>query len=72
MADTKNNKFKQNEFIGWGTVSSKGQLSIPASIRRNLNIKIGERLLIILRRNKDGLNLIKENVVNKVFKKFSD
>ena len=65
-------KIKQNEFIGWGTVSSKGQISIPANIRRNLNIKTGNRLLIIMRKNKDGINFIKEESVNKVFKKFSD
>ena len=54
---------KQNEFIGWGTVSSKGQISIPANIRRNLNIKTGNRLLIIMRKNKDGVNFIKEESV---------
>ena len=63
---------KQNEFIGWGTVSSKGQISIPANIRRNLNIETGNRLLIIMRKNKDGINFIKEESVNKIFKKFSD
>lgn len=61
-----------NELIGWGTVSSKGQISIPVNIRRNLGIKTGDRLLIIKRKNGDGLNFIKENIVGKVFKNFSD
>ncbi|EKD43350.1 MAG: hypothetical protein ACD_72C00328G0006 [uncultured bacterium] len=61
-----------NEFIGWGTVSSKGQISIPANIRRQLDINTGDRLLIIKRKNGDGVNFIKESSVNKVFKKFSD
>lgn len=71
MSDKKS-KIKQNEFIGWSTVSSKGQFSIPANIRKELNIKQGSRLLMVLRKNQDGVNIIKESAVNKVFKKFSD
>jgi AbrB family looped-hinge helix DNA binding protein len=60
-----------NQFIGWVTVSSKGQVAIPTEVRNTLNIKEGDRLLIVLRKEKDGFNLIKSEALGEVFEKFS-
>ena len=49
-----------NEIIEMGTVSSKGQISIPKSIRKELNIKEGSKLLFLL--SDDSLLVKKVNV----------
>ena len=36
------------EIIEMGTVSSRGQISIPSDIRRELGLKEGEKLLFLL------------------------
>lgn len=59
-----------NLFASWVTVSSKGQVAIPVNIRKKLRINIGDRLLIIVRKDKDGINLIKSEVLNTAFNKF--
>ena len=60
-----------NQFIGWVTVSSKGQIAIPKEIRGKLGIKNGHRLLVILRKDNDGFNLIKSEALHEVFERFS-
>lgn len=60
-----------NTFIGWTTVSSKGQISIPAKVRKQLGIVKGARMLIVLRKDGDGINLIQSEAVDYVFKEFS-
>jgi AbrB family looped-hinge helix DNA binding protein len=64
-------KKKGNMLYRWSTVSSKGQIAIPIEVRRKLAIEDGDRLLIIIRKNEDGINLIKENAVDSVFRKLS-
>jgi len=60
-----------NQFSSWVTVSHKGQVAIPVGIRKKLNINVGDRLLIVIRKDKDGINLIKSEVLNEVFDKFT-
>ena len=60
-----------NLFASWVTVSSKGQVAIPINIRKKLDINIGDRLLIIIRKDKDGINLIKSETLNTVFDKYT-
>jgi AbrB family looped-hinge helix DNA binding protein len=57
--------------MGWVKVSSKGQVAIPTEIRNRIGIRSGDRLLIVLRKEKDGINLIKSEALNEVFEKFS-
>jgi AbrB family looped-hinge helix DNA binding protein len=64
------NSLEGNQFIGWVKVSSKGQVAIPTEIRNKIGIKNGDRLLIVLRKEKDGINLIKSEALNEVFEKF--
>jgi AbrB family looped-hinge helix DNA binding protein len=69
--EKKKNSLEGNQFIGWVKVSSKGQVAIPTEIRNKIGIKNGDRLLIVLRKEKDGFNLIKSEALNEVFEKFS-
>jgi AbrB family looped-hinge helix DNA binding protein len=62
---------KGNQFMAWVTVSSKGQIAIPAEVRKQLNIENGDRFLVILRKDEDGFNLIKSEALGEVFDKFS-
>lgn len=68
----KNNKTEEgNQFSSWITVSHKGQVAIPIGIRNKLNIKTGDRLLVVVRKDKDGINLIKSEALSTVFDKFT-
>ncbi len=50
---------KRRMVYGVVTVSSKGQVSIPADLRRDLEIKEGDQLLVLRRSDDAGLVLIK-------------
>ena len=50
---------RQRIVYGVVTVSEKGQISIPVDIRRDLDIKAGDKLLVLKRRDNAGLTLIK-------------
>jgi len=50
---------RQRIVYGVVTVSEKGQISIPVDVRRDLNIKAGDKLLVLKRRDNAGLTLIK-------------
>ncbi len=58
-----------NTFFGWITVSSKGQITLPREIQKTLGIESGERLLLVVRKNMDGVNLIRARALDAVFKK---
>ncbi len=60
-----------SQFAGWVTVSSKGQVALPVAIRKKLKINLGERLLIIVQKDKNVVNLIKSDNLGTVFDKFS-
>lgn len=64
------NSQNTDQFITWVTVSSKGQIVVPKEVRKNLHIKAGDRLLVILRKNMDGMNLIKSQVLDAVFDEY--
>lgn len=59
-----------NQFSSWVTVSHKGQIAIPVNIRKKLNINTGDRLMVVTRKDKDGINLIKSEALGEVFDKF--
>ncbi len=68
---SKNNKSDNgNQFSSWVTVSHRGQIAIPIGIRKQLKINEGDRLLIVIRKDKDGLNLIKSETLEIVFNKY--
>lgn len=53
-------KFK---FWGSATVGSKGQLVIPAEAREGLNIKEGDKLLIVSPANGETIVVVKPDVL---------
>lgn len=71
MATKNDNSTNGNEFSTWVTVSHRGQIAIPISIRKKLKIGEGDRLLVIIRKDKDGVNLIKSEALSEVFEKFT-
>ena len=50
---------KQRIVYGVVTVSEKGQIAIPVDARRELNIKAGDKLIVLKRKDGAGLTLIK-------------
>ena len=50
---------KQRIVHGVVTVSEKGQIAIPVDARRDLNIKAGDKLIVLKRKDEAGLTLIK-------------
>lgn len=57
------------DFYGWITVSEKGQIVIPADTRKKLDIKTGDKLLVLKRKDKKGLVLVKQDLLNKFLDK---
>jgi len=57
------------ESYGVVTVSDKGQITIPIDVRNGLDIKTGDRLIVIKRKDNAGLILIKTEEVNKLIEK---
>lgn len=56
-------------FYGWITISEKGQIAIPVEVRRQLGIKSGDKLLVLLRKDKTGIILLKPEIMDKIFEK---
>ena len=50
---------KQRIVYGVVTVSEKGQIAIPIDVRRDLDIKAGDKLIVLKRKDDAGLTLIK-------------
>ena len=50
---------KQRIVYGVVTVSEKGQIAIPIDARRDLDIKAGDKLIVLKRKDEAGLTLIK-------------
>ncbi|OGK63052.1 hypothetical protein A2334_00230 [Candidatus Roizmanbacteria bacterium RIFOXYB2_FULL_38_10] len=71
MTSKSDSSNKGNQFSSWVTVSHKGQVAIPVDIRKRLNINVGDRLLVVVRKDKDGINLIKSEALSKVFDTFT-
>ena len=59
MKKSKGTCSKQRIVYGVVTVSEKGQIAIPIDTRRDLDIKTGDKLLVLKRRDEAGLTLIK-------------
>ncbi len=50
---------KRKIVYGVVTVSEKGQIVIPVDARRDLDIKTGDKLIVLKRKDEAGLTLIK-------------
>jgi len=56
---------KDLQFYGAVTVSKRGQIVIPAQARRDLNIEVGEKLLVVGGLG-GGLMFVKTDIVSRV------
>ena len=54
-------------FYGWVTVSEKGQIALPAEARRDLDIKQGDKLLVLMRKDRKGLTLVQTDAMDDFF-----
>lgn len=59
------------EVYGTVKVGERGQVVIPSSAREALNIKAGDCLLVISTPHKDGIAMIKAEVVKKMVQKMN-
>jgi len=57
---------KRRIVFGIVTVSSKGQISIPVEAREALDIKEGDQLIVLRRKDDSGLTLIKLDLMDKL------
>ncbi len=64
---------KKGPFRGTVKVSEKGQITIPKYLQEELGIKKGDILLLILREDGQGFNVLTEAVIEKIInnKKYS-
>lgn len=60
---------KEQTVYGLVTVTGKGQISIPVNIRRELNLKNGDKLFIIKRKDGVGFVFIKLEMIDKLMDK---
>jgi AbrB family looped-hinge helix DNA binding protein len=59
-------------FYGMITISEKGQIALPIDIRRELQIKTGDRFLVVKRRDNGGIILLRQNIMDTIIEKIQD
>ena len=62
---------KGGQFYGSVTVSKRGQIVIPTHARRDLNIEVGEKLLVVSVPG-GGVLLVRANVVDQMLNQWMD
>jgi AbrB family looped-hinge helix DNA binding protein len=63
---------KRRIVYGVVTVSEKGQIVIPADLRRDLDIKTGDKLIVLKRRDEAGFTLIKLDLMDDLMFKIQE
>ncbi|MCK4734093.1 MAG: AbrB/MazE/SpoVT family DNA-binding domain-containing protein [Methanophagales archaeon] len=53
-------------------MSDKGQIAIPIDVRRELEIKTGDRLIVIKRKDNAGIILLKTEKMDTLIEKIRD
>jgi AbrB family looped-hinge helix DNA binding protein len=54
------------------TVSDKGQIAIPVDLRKDLNIKQGDKLFVLKRRDEAGFGLIRLDRIDELMYKLQE
>ncbi len=62
---------KRKKFFGLITVTNKGQIAIPIELRRELQIKQGDKLIVLKRNDGQGINLLKADAINGFLEKLT-
>ncbi len=66
--------FPQMEFYGSTTVGERGQVVLPAEVRKKFGIEPGQKLLVLGPKDMDGIwaiTLVESSVLSTVFSKMS-
>lgn len=63
---------KRRKFFGIITVTNKGQIAIPIALRKELDIKQGDKLIVIKRNDGKGVNLLKADAIDEFLKKLTE
>jgi AbrB family looped-hinge helix DNA binding protein len=63
---------KKMIFYGSTTVGERGQIVLPAKMRKEFNIKKGDKLLAIGNPGLNHINLINQEILNKHLEKMSE
>ena len=62
---------KKTNYFGIVTVTDKGQIAIPAELRKFYDIKKGDKLIAVKREDNKGFNLLKDDVMGNFINKIS-
>ena len=65
-------KEKRGKFYGTVTVSERGQIAIPAETRRDFNINVGDKLLVMGHPGHQGIGLIKASALRQMLQSMTD
>ena len=58
--------FKQPEFYGSATVGERGQIVLPANLRKEFEIEPGDKLLVLGNQHLRGIMLVKAEVLGEM------
>ncbi|MFC1645322.1 AbrB/MazE/SpoVT family DNA-binding domain-containing protein [Patescibacteria group bacterium] len=54
---------RMKKFYGMVTMTERGQIVIPTDIRKDLDVKNGDKLMVVKRKDGKGINLIKSETI---------
>jgi len=64
--------FKKPEFYGSATVGERGQIVLPAELRKEFEINSGDKLLFMGNKEMKGVMLVKAEVVGMLMEHMKD
>ena len=62
---------RMKKFYGVVTVSEKGQIALPVDVRKDMDIKTGDKFVVIKRLDQKGVNLVKFEAIDRMVQKMS-
>ena len=60
------------KFYGTATVGEKGQIVIPVEARNSIDLKVGDKLLVMSGPGKHGLFVMKPDMIKEMVKKVNE
>ncbi len=54
----------KKKFYGMITITERGQIAIPAKLRKELGLNKGDKLIVIKRDDNKGVNLVKSDAID--------
>lgn len=59
-------------FFGTATIGTKGQIVIPVEARNELELEVGDKVLVIGSKKSKGLTIVKPEVIEKYLSEMQD